>query len=43
MKYITSCIDVLLLFCLLLMYTTIEIPSVALKNYVFLIVFRWWA
>jgi len=39
MKFITSSIDVILLFCLLLMYTTIEIPSVALKSYVFLIIF----
>jgi serine phosphatase RsbU (regulator of sigma subunit) len=39
MKYVSSCIDIFLLFYLLLMYTTIEIPSVALKNYVFLIVF----
>lgn len=39
MKYITSCFDIILLFLLLFMYTRIEIPSVALKNYAFLIVF----
>lgn len=39
MKYITSCFDIVLLFILLFMYTRIEIPSVALKNYVFLVVF----
>ena len=39
MKYITSCLDVVLVFLLLYSYTRIEIPSVALKNYVFLIVF----
>ena len=39
MKYITSCLDIVLVFLLLFLYTRIEIPSVALKNYVFLIVF----
>jgi hypothetical protein len=39
MKYITSCLDIFLVVCLLFLYTRIEIPSVALKNYVFLIVF----
>ena len=39
MKYVTSCLDVALVFLLLFMYTRIEIPSVALKNYVFLVVF----
>lgn len=39
MKYVTSCLDVVLIMLLLLLYTTIEIPSVALKNYVFLVVF----
>jgi serine phosphatase RsbU (regulator of sigma subunit) len=39
MKYVTSCLDVMLVFLLLFMYTRIEVPSVALKNYVFLIVF----
>lgn len=39
MKYVTSCLDVVLIFLLLFMYTRIEIPSVALKNYVFLVVF----
>jgi serine phosphatase RsbU (regulator of sigma subunit) len=39
MKYVTSCLDVVLIFLLLFMYTRIEIPSVALKNYVFLAVF----
>jgi hypothetical protein len=39
MKYITSCLDVLLVFLLLFFYTTIDIAAVALKNYAFLIVF----
>ncbi len=39
MKYITSYLDIMLIFLLLVMYTTIDIPSVALKNYVFLLVF----
>ena len=39
MKYITSSLDIVLVFLLLFLYTTIEIPSVALKNYVYLIVF----
>lgn len=39
MKYVTSCLDVVLVFLLLFLYTRIEIPSVALKNYVFLVVF----
>jgi serine phosphatase RsbU (regulator of sigma subunit) len=39
MKYITSCLDVILVFLLLFLYTRIEIPSVALKNYVYLVVF----
>lgn len=39
MKYVTSCLDVVLIFLLLFMYTRIEIPSVALKNYVFFVVF----
>jgi serine phosphatase RsbU (regulator of sigma subunit) len=39
MKYITSCLDIVLVFLLLFLYSRIEIPSVALKNYVFLIVF----
>lgn len=39
MKYATSCLDIVLLIVLLFLYTRIEIPSVALKNYVFLIVF----
>ena len=39
MKYITSCLDVTLVFLLLFLYTKIEIPSVALKNYVYLVVF----
>jgi len=39
MKYITSCLDIVLVFSLLFLYTRIEIPPVALKNYVFLIVF----
>jgi len=39
MKYITSCLDIILVFLLLFLYTRIEIPVVALKNYVFLVVF----
>ena len=39
MKYITSCIDIVILFLLLYMYTTIEIPTVALKHYIFMIAF----
>ncbi|MGA9115724.1 MAG: PP2C family protein-serine/threonine phosphatase [Bacteroidota bacterium] len=39
MKYVTSCLDVVLLTALLFLYTRIEIPSVALKNTVFLVVF----
>jgi serine phosphatase RsbU (regulator of sigma subunit) len=39
MKYITSCLDVVLVFLLLFLYARIEIPSVALKNYVFFVVF----
>ena len=39
MKYATSCLDVTLVFFLLAMYSRIEIPSVALKNYAFLVVF----
>lgn len=39
MKYITSCLDVVLIVLLLFLYTKIEIPSVALKNYVFLAMF----
>ncbi len=39
MKYITSCLDIVLVFLLLFLYARIEIPSVALKNYVFLILF----
>ena len=38
-KYATSCFDIILVFLLLFFYTRIEIPSVALKNYVFLILF----
>ena len=39
MKYITTCVDILLVLLLLFLYTKIEIPSVALKHYVFLVVF----
>jgi serine phosphatase RsbU (regulator of sigma subunit) len=39
MKYVTSCLDVALVLAVLFLYTTIEIPSVGVKNYVFLIVF----
>lgn len=39
MKYITSCSDIVLVFLLLFMYAWIEIPSVALKNYVFFATF----
>jgi serine phosphatase RsbU (regulator of sigma subunit) len=39
MKYITSCLDVGMIFLLLFTYSRIEIPAVALKNYTFLVVF----
>src|SRR3990172_5718099 len=39
MKYVTSCLDIVLVFLLLFLYTRIDVPSVALKNYVFLIIF----
>jgi hypothetical protein len=39
MKYLTSCLDIILVFLLLFLYTKIEIPSVALKNYVFVILY----
>ncbi len=39
MKYLTSCVDVLLVILLLFLYSRIEIPSVALKHYVFFIIF----
>jgi hypothetical protein len=39
MKYITSCLDITMVFLLLFLYTKIEIPSVALKNYVFVILY----
>lgn len=39
MKYITSCLDISMVFLLLYSYTKIEIPSVALKNYVFVILY----
>lgn len=38
-KYVTSCTDILLVFLLLVLYARIEVPSVALKNYVFLVVY----
>lgn len=38
-KYVTSCTDVLLVMLVLALYTTIESPAVALKNYLFLAVF----
>ena len=38
-KYFTSCVDLLLVILLLFLYTYIENPVVALKNYVFLVVF----
>lgn len=38
-KYLTSCIDILIVMLVLLLYTYIESPAVALKNYVFLVVF----
>jgi len=37
LKYITSFLDILLVNVLLFMYTIIELPSVALKNYVFFV------
>ncbi|MFI5252182.1 MAG: PP2C family protein-serine/threonine phosphatase [Bacteroidota bacterium] len=39
LKYITSFLDIFLVMLLLFLYTRIETPTVALKNYVFLIVF----
>jgi len=39
MKYLTSCIDIVLVLLVLFLYSRIEIPAVALKNYVFLIIF----
>lgn len=39
MKYATSLTDVILVFVLLFLYTRIDVPTVALKNYVFLILF----
>jgi hypothetical protein len=39
MKYVTSFLDVTLVCLVLLFYTTVEIPSVALKNPAFLLVF----
>jgi hypothetical protein len=39
MKYFTSCLDVMMIFLLLFLYTRIEIPSVAVKNYVFFIIY----
>ncbi|MEK6754534.1 MAG: hypothetical protein AABZ02_00115, partial [Bacteroidota bacterium] len=39
MKYLTSCIDITLVLLVLFLYSRIEIPSVALKNPVFLIIF----
>jgi serine phosphatase RsbU (regulator of sigma subunit) len=39
MKYVTSFVDILLVFLLLFLYTTIDVPAGALKNYVFLIIF----
>lgn len=38
-KYFTSCGDILLVMLVLFLYTRIENPAVALKHYVFLIVF----
>lgn len=39
MKYLTSCLDVSLVILVLFLYSHIEIASVALKHYVFLIIF----
>ena len=39
MKYITSCLDIVIVFLLLFLYTRIELASVALKHPVFLITF----
>ncbi len=39
MKYFTSCLDIFMVFMLLVLYTRIEISSVALKHYVFIIVY----
>ncbi len=38
-KYLTSCMDIFLVMLVLFLYTSIEMPAVALKNYVFLVVF----
>ena len=38
-KYVTSCVDILLVILVLFLYTYIENPAVALKNYVFLVMF----
>ncbi len=38
-KYITSCLDIFIVMLVLFLYTYIENPAVALKNYVFLVVF----
>ena len=38
-KYLTSLLDIAIVYLLLLLYTRIDIPPVALKNYVFLAVF----
>jgi serine phosphatase RsbU (regulator of sigma subunit) len=38
-KYLTSCLDIFIVMLVLFLYTYIENPAVALKSYVFLVVF----
>jgi len=39
MKYITTLLDIFLVHCVLFIYTRMDVPSVGLKNYVFMIIF----
>ncbi len=39
MKYITTLLDIVLVHCVLFIYTRMDVPSVGLKNYVFMIIF----
>ena len=39
LKFLTSCTDIVIVMLVLFLYTCIEDPAVALKNYVFLVVF----
>jgi hypothetical protein len=38
-KYITTLLDIFLVHCVLFIYTRMDVPSVGLKNYVFMIIF----